>query len=248
MTAPRPPPPPLTWLWTPPTEPRRLVRHEDIAPWAGDAKFVLCTRDGPVVARAAPRDQIHRPTTIMRGFRKLDTGPLGPLGTLRVLGLVVVCVVVCMRVQPARARHRHEVARIAEESNTRETEESGFTEKGTKVTDPELGPLPTTARFANDIIIDRRRNNGQTQLRSLSFGEYARAASLPTKQIAWMRKMDPETGFDDGGPNSFAVVCANGTNKKKTKWRAFFCCGSRGAPTVGSELHLKDFDRCGALA
>ena len=28
--------------------------------------------------------------------RKLDTEPLGSLGTLRVVGLVVVCVVVCM--------------------------------------------------------------------------------------------------------------------------------------------------------
>ena len=80
-----------------------------------------------------------------------------------------------------------------------------MSEKGTKVTDPELGPLPTTTRFANDIIIDRRRNNGQTQLRSLSFGEHARAASLPTKQIDWIRKMDPDTGFD-GGPNSFAAL------------------------------------------
>ena len=25
------------------------------------------------------------------------------------------------------------------------------------------------------------------------------------------------------------VVCTNETNKKKTKWRAFFCCGSRGS-------------------
>ena len=80
-----------------------------------------------------------------------------------------------------------------------------MSEKGTKVTDPELGPLPTTTRFANDIIIDRRRNNDQTQLRSLSFSEYARAASLPASQIEWMRSMDPNTGFD-GGPNSFAAL------------------------------------------
>ena len=80
-----------------------------------------------------------------------------------------------------------------------------MSEKGTKVTDPELGPLPTTTRFANGIIIDRRRNNDQTQLRSLSFSEYARAASLPASQIEWMRSMDPNTGFD-GGPNSFAAL------------------------------------------
>ena len=33
---------------------------------------------------------------IMGECRKLDTEPLGSLGTLRVVGLVVVCVVVCM--------------------------------------------------------------------------------------------------------------------------------------------------------
>ena len=42
--------------------------------------------------------------------RKLDTESLG---TLRVLGLVVVCVVVRMRVQPARDTDTHEFARIA---------------------------------------------------------------------------------------------------------------------------------------
>ena len=45
----------------------KIVRHEDIASWAGDTKFVLFTRDAPVVARAVLRDQLHRPTTIMRG-------------------------------------------------------------------------------------------------------------------------------------------------------------------------------------
>ena len=39
--------------------------------------------------------------------RKLDTEPLGSLGTSRVVGSVVVCVVVCMRVQLSQ-RHRHE--------------------------------------------------------------------------------------------------------------------------------------------
>ena len=39
---------------------------------------------------------------ITGGCRKLGIGPLGSLGTLRAVGLVVVCVVVCMRVQPAR--------------------------------------------------------------------------------------------------------------------------------------------------
>ena len=39
--------------------------------------------------------------------RKLATEPLGSLGTLRVVGSVVVCVVVCMRVQHS-LRHRHE--------------------------------------------------------------------------------------------------------------------------------------------
>ena len=34
--------------------------------------------------------------SIARVYRKLDTEPLGSLGTLRVVGLVVVCVVVCM--------------------------------------------------------------------------------------------------------------------------------------------------------
>ena len=82
---------------------------------------------------------------------------------------------------------------------------SGWPYKGTKVTDPELGPLPTATRFANGIIIDRRRNNDHTQLRSLSFSEYARAASLPASQVEWMRSMDPDTGFD-GGPNSFAAL------------------------------------------
>ena len=49
---------------------------------------------------------------IMGECRKLDTEPLGSLGTLRVLGSVVVCMVVCMRVQHSQ-RHRHGVARIA---------------------------------------------------------------------------------------------------------------------------------------
>ena len=39
--------------------------------------------------------------------RKLDTEPLGSLGTLRVVGSVVVCVVVCMREQHSQ-RHIHE--------------------------------------------------------------------------------------------------------------------------------------------
>ena len=48
---------------------------------------------------------------IMGECRKLDTGPLGSLGTLRVVGSVVVCVVVCMRVQHSQ-RHRHESYQI----------------------------------------------------------------------------------------------------------------------------------------
>ena len=58
--------------------------------------------------------------------RKLDTEALGSLGTLRVVGLVVVCVVVCMRVQPARDTDTG-LPELRQESNTRETEESGFT-------------------------------------------------------------------------------------------------------------------------
>ena len=44
-----------------------FVTRTDIATWAGDTKFVLFPRDAPVVARAVPRDQLHRLTTIMRG-------------------------------------------------------------------------------------------------------------------------------------------------------------------------------------
>ena len=59
----------------------KIVRHEDIASWAGDTKFVLFTRDAPEVARAVPRDQLHRPTTIMRGTlaysRNRATEPMG---------------------------------------------------------------------------------------------------------------------------------------------------------------------------
>ena len=40
--------------------------------------------------RKFPRSTLHC------GCRKLDTEPLGSLGTLRVVGLVVVCVVVCV--------------------------------------------------------------------------------------------------------------------------------------------------------
>ena len=53
---------------------------------------------------------------IMGECRKLDTEPLGSLGTLRVVGSVVVCVVVHMRVQHSQ-RHRQtretRVSRIA---------------------------------------------------------------------------------------------------------------------------------------
>ena len=60
----------------------KLVRREDIAPWAGDTKFVLFARDTPGVARAVPRDQLHRRlTTIMRGTlaysRNRATEPMG---------------------------------------------------------------------------------------------------------------------------------------------------------------------------
>ena len=59
----------------------KIVRHEDIASWAGDTKFVLFARDAPEVARAVPRDQLHRLTTIMRGtlayFRNRATEPMG---------------------------------------------------------------------------------------------------------------------------------------------------------------------------
>ena len=59
----------------------KIVRHEDIASWAGDTKFVLFTRDAPEVARAVPRDRLHRFATIIRGTlaysRNRATEPMG---------------------------------------------------------------------------------------------------------------------------------------------------------------------------
>ena len=43
-----------------------------------------------------PISCLHPCLAPMPDCRKLDTEPLGSLGTLRVVGLVVVCVVVCM--------------------------------------------------------------------------------------------------------------------------------------------------------
>ena len=51
--------------------------------------------------------------------RKLDTEPLGSLGTLRVVGSVDVCVVVCMRVQHSQ-RHRHESCQNCGKNPTQE--------------------------------------------------------------------------------------------------------------------------------
>ena len=59
----------------------KIVRHEDIASWAGDTKFVIFTRDAAEMARVVPRDQLHRLTTIMRGTltysRNRATEPMG---------------------------------------------------------------------------------------------------------------------------------------------------------------------------
>ena len=67
---------------------------------ASSVSFCLCARwlvssltrrrGGPPALRPSGCTQWQRPC------RKLDTEPLGSLGTLRVVGLVVVCVVVCM--------------------------------------------------------------------------------------------------------------------------------------------------------
>ena len=51
--------------------------------------------------------------------RKLDTEPLGSLGTLRVVGSVVVCVVVCIRVQHSQ-RRRHESCQNCGKNPTQE--------------------------------------------------------------------------------------------------------------------------------
>ena len=93
-------------------------------------------------------------------------------------------------------------------------------EKGTKVVDIDAGPLPCTTRFANDIIIDRRRRKG-SQLRLLSMGELARAASFGDEQIAWLRSLD-DTGYD-GGPRGFQVIAgAIPRNTLHTMFR--MCC------------------------
>ena len=59
----------------------KLVRHENIASRAGDTKFVHFTRNAPEAARAVPRGQLHRLTTIMRGTlaysRNRATEPMG---------------------------------------------------------------------------------------------------------------------------------------------------------------------------
>ena len=80
-------------------------------------------------------------------------------------------------------------------------------EKGTKILDPWRGPLPTTTRFANDIIADWRRvSNGHpgTVLRLMSMTEYAKAASFH-EDLPWLRSLDPESDYD-GGELSFSVI------------------------------------------
>ena len=80
-------------------------------------------------------------------------------------------------------------------------------EKGTKICDPWRGPLPTTTRFANDIVVDWRRvshGHSGSLLRLMSMTEYAKAASFH-EDIPWLRTLDPTSGFD-GGENSFSVI------------------------------------------
>ena len=80
-------------------------------------------------------------------------------------------------------------------------------EKGTKICDPWKGPLPTTTRFANDIIVDWRRvsrGHSGSVLRLMSMTEYAKAASFH-EDIPWLRSLDPTSGFD-GGEHAFSVI------------------------------------------
>ena len=81
--------------------------------------------------------------------------------------------------------------------------EGHMSEKGTKIIDVWKGPLPTTTRFANDIIVDRRAPASGRQLRLMSMSEYARAASFHD-DIEWLRSLDDNDW--DGGPRAFAVI------------------------------------------
>ena len=79
-------------------------------------------------------------------------------------------------------------------------------EKGTKVIDVWKGPIPTTTRFANDIIVDKRRIGSGPKLRLMSMSEYARAASFSEEQIRWLRTLDPMMTEHEGGPLAFQVI------------------------------------------
>ena len=72
---------------------QRTMRQEGSCQHASrDARFTVRCRPSD----SALSDTSDRRRTPHNECRKLDTEPLGSLGTLRVVGLVVVCVGVCM--------------------------------------------------------------------------------------------------------------------------------------------------------
>ena len=59
----------------------RIPRHQNIAAWSKDTKFILFTEHAPATALAVPVDRIHLLTTVLRGTLILSrTLPHSPMG------------------------------------------------------------------------------------------------------------------------------------------------------------------------
>ena len=59
----------------------RISRHQNIAAWSKDTKFILFTEHAPAKALAVPVDRIHLLTTILRGTLILPRAvPHSPMG------------------------------------------------------------------------------------------------------------------------------------------------------------------------